>query len=73
MADNVGQEIKDDLLAAFVSEAQANEPAVLSWADGLIAAGSHTAGSALAEGFRAKVPLAGGAIGAAPSRPHSRA
>jgi hypothetical protein len=63
--ENVGTVIEDDLLAAFVDEAQANESAILTWADALIAKGSHTAAEALSEGFRQKVPLAGGAIGAA--------
>jgi len=59
------QAIKDDLLDAFVAEATAAEPEILAWADGLVKSGSATAAIALAEGFKAKVPLAGGAIGAA--------
>ena len=54
-----------DLLDAFVLEAKAHEAEILAWADGLIVAGSHTAANALAAGFKAKVPLAGGSIGAA--------
>ena len=54
-----------DLLDAFIAEAKAHESEILAWADGLLVAGTHTAASALAAGFRAKVPLAGGSIGAA--------
>jgi hypothetical protein len=64
MADAETQ-ITDDLLDAFVAEASANEPAILAWANSLLIAGSNTAAEALSAGFKAKVPLAGGAIGGA--------
>jgi len=60
-----GQQIENDLLEAFVLEATAHEAVILAWTDGMIASGSRAAGDALAAGFKAKVPLAGGAIGAA--------
>ena len=59
------QTIDNDLQDAFAAEASANESAILAWADGLVASGSHSLGDALAAGFKAKVPLAGGSIGAA--------
>jgi hypothetical protein len=58
-------QIDVDLLDAFVAEAQAQEAAVLTWADALVTEGSKTLADALASGFRAKVPIAGGAIGSA--------
>jgi hypothetical protein len=64
-AHSAEQQITDDVLDAFVAEASAHESEILAWADGLIVAGSHKAADALSEGFKAKVPLAGGAIGSA--------
>jgi hypothetical protein len=57
--------ITDDLYEAFAEEAASKESEVLGWADNLIAVGSKAAADALSEGFKAKVPLAGGAIGSA--------
>lgn len=57
--------ISADLQQAFALEAAANETAILDWADSLLVAGSNSAAEALSAGFKAKVPLAGGAIGSA--------
>jgi len=59
------QEIDSDLLRAFVVEAKAYESHILGYADGLVESGATTLADALAKGFKAQVPLAGGMIAAA--------